>query len=91
MSVGQTLGDHRVRLIFTADAVYILGETKPSLVGGGDVALPLETLGLLEHELVAEAESLDERGIRVVYPNVRRANREEVARSLLESDVALTW
>jgi hypothetical protein len=91
MSVGQTLADHRGRLIFVADAVYILGEANPSVVGGGDVSLPLDTLELLGHELIAESESLDARNVRVARPSVRRADRVEVARFLLESDIVITW
>lgn len=91
MGVGQTLAEHRVRLIFVGDAVYILGGGTPSAIGGGEVALPLETLGMLGGELVAEAEALEARGVRLVYSNVRLASRAEIARLLLESDVVIAW
>lgn len=91
MSVGQTLADHHVRLIFVGDAVYTLGEANPSLLGGGEIKLPLETLAMLGGDVVAERESFETRKIRVIYPFVRFVSREEIAHLLLESEAVITW
>jgi sulfur relay (sulfurtransferase) DsrF/TusC family protein len=91
MSVGQTLADNQVRLIFAADAVYILSDVQPDLIEGGEVRRPLETLRMLGHSLLAERESLEERGIERVPEGIRPVSRAEVAEALLHSDVVIVW
>lgn len=91
MSVGQTLADNEVRLIFAGDSVYILGDVNPSLIGGGAVQRPLETLRMLGHAIYAEAESLDERGVTPAVPGVERIPRARIAELLAESDVTIAW
>jgi len=89
MSVGQTLAEHRVRLIFLDDAVYILQEAQEN--EREEIRLPLETLALLGHEMIAESESLEARGVHTTRKGVRRASRAEIAELLLESDLVMTW
>jgi sulfur relay (sulfurtransferase) DsrF/TusC family protein len=91
MSVGQTLAENHVRLIFAGDAVYLLGKSAPGLIGGGDIRLPLETLRMLGHPVYAEAESLEERGFGALPDGVQKVSRADVARMLAECHVVIAW
>ena len=61
MSVGLTLGDHAIAVIFRDDGVYTLLATQPALIGSLEIDKHVETLQLLNVRLVAEREALTER------------------------------
>jgi len=91
MSVGLTLGDNAVRVVFAGDGVYALLPTAPETVGAQELAKPIETLRQLGHELVAERESLAARGIGQPAYEVTQRTRAEIAALLAESDVVMGW
>ncbi len=92
MSVGQTLGDHDVRLVLAEDAVHAFNaDARPAMIGGGDTQRPIETLAMLDQQMYAEAESLDDRGISDLPAGVERIARMDLAEMLTQSDVVLTW
>jgi|AP95_1055475.scaffolds.fasta_scaffold111198_2 sulfur relay (sulfurtransferase) DsrF/TusC family protein len=92
MSVGQTLGDHDVRLVFAEDAVYVLdADARPAMISGGDVERPIETLRMLGKAMYAESESLDARDVTELPAGVERIARVDLAAMLTDSDVVLTW
>ncbi|MBT3270316.1 DsrE family protein [Candidatus Poribacteria bacterium] len=92
MSVGQTLGDHDVRLVLAEDAVYTLNaDARPAMIAGGDVQRPIETLRMLGKAMYAESESLDARDVAELPAGVERIARADLAGMLAESDVVLTW
>jgi len=92
MSVGQTLGDHDVRLVLAEDAIYALNaDVRPAMIAGGDVQRPIETLRMLGQPMYAESESLDARDVEELPAGVERIARADLAAMLAESDVVLPW
>ncbi len=92
MSVGQTLGDHDVRLVLAEDAVYALNaDAHPAMISGGDVQRPIETLRMLGKQMYAESESLDARDVAELPAGVERVARVDLAGMLADSDIVLTW
>jgi sulfur relay (sulfurtransferase) DsrF/TusC family protein len=92
MSVGQTLGDHDVRLVLAEDAVHAFNaDARPAMIGGGDMQRPIETLRMLDQQMYAETESLEMRGVSELPAGVKRIARADLAEMLVQSDVVLTW
>jgi sulfur relay (sulfurtransferase) DsrF/TusC family protein len=92
MSLGLTLADdNRVSVIFVGDAVYALLEAQPELIESPEVGRHLETLLMLGHELIAEEEALQERGLEEFQYPVERRSRQEVAGLLAESTAVMVW
>lgn len=91
MAVGQVLSDHAVTVVFVEDGVYALLDTQPETIGAGDIAKPIEMLHALGHCLIAEEESLKERGVdRLHYP-VQVRSRADIADLIARSEVVVPW
>ncbi len=83
MSVGLTLCDDEIRVVFVEDGVYTLLD--------GSVDKHVHTLLQLKKALFAHEESMRERGItRPIYP-VSSASTGDIARLAGESDVVISW
>ena len=91
MTVGLTLADHRIAVIFRDDGVYTLLTTQPALIGSLGTDKHLETLQLLNVRLIAEQESLTERHLPHLKWDVERLARHEVVRLLGESDAIICF
>lgn len=91
MAVGQTLADHRVQLILSGPAVYILGEVRPEQIGGVQVQRSLDTLRMLGHPILVEQESLQASGLLQPPEGVEVRSRSEVAALLANSEVIYIW
>jgi sulfur relay (sulfurtransferase) DsrF/TusC family protein len=91
MSVGLTLGDNAVAVIFRDDGVYSLLATQPMLIGSLEIDKHLETLQLLNVRLVVERESLTERNLSHLKWDVERLVQREVAHLLAESDAIICY
>jgi sulfur relay (sulfurtransferase) DsrF/TusC family protein len=91
MTVGLTLGDHAIALIFRDDGVYTLLPTQPALIGSLEIDKHLETLRLLNVRLIAERESLSERHLSELKWEVERLGRREVGQLLAESDAIICY
>lgn len=91
MSVGLTLADNDVTVIFMGDGVYTLLSLKPERVGSPEMAKHLETLEAMGCRLVAEAEAVEERGLGELAWKVERLPREAIARVLAEAGAAITY
>lgn len=91
MTVGLTLAENVITVIFREDGVYTLLATKPSLIGSLEVDKHLETLQLLNVRFVAEQEALTERTLVDLKWEVERLAREEVARLLADSEVVICY
>lgn len=90
MSLGQSLSENEVDVVLAGDAVYALGQVEPERIDGGDIARPMETLPLLGCGVYAEAESVEERGVRVPR-DVQVLTRTEIAERILDSDCVIPW
>lgn len=91
MTVGLTLAENVITVIFRDDGVYTLLATQPSLIGSLEVDKHLETLQLLNVRFVAEQEALTERKLVDLKWEVERLAREEVARLLADSEAVICY
>lgn len=92
MSVGLTLEEgNRVTVIFLRDGVYLLSHINPELIQSGIVYKHLEALRLLGHRVVAEKESLDERGIEKPEVEAEVVPRSEVIKMIANADAVIPW
>jgi sulfur relay protein TusC/DsrF len=91
MTVGLTLGDNAIAVIFRDDGVYTLLPTQPTLIGSLEIDKHLETLRLLNVRLVAERESLSERHLSQLKWEVERLAQHEVAQLLADSDAIICY
>jgi sulfur relay (sulfurtransferase) DsrF/TusC family protein len=91
MTVGLTLADHRIAVLFRGDGVYTLLPTQPALIGSLEIDKHLETLQLLNVRLMAERESLAERQLSHLKWDVERLGQREVAQVLAESDAIICF
>jgi sulfur relay protein TusC/DsrF len=91
MTVGLTLGDNTIAVIFRDDGVYTLLPTQPALIGALEIDKHLETLQLLNVRLVAEHESLTVRNLSHLRWDVECLAQHEVAQLLAESDAIICY
>lgn len=92
MSVGLTLEEeNRVTVAFLGDGVYLLQDTKPELIGSGVIRKHLDALKFLGHKVVAERESLEERGISQPGLKAEVVSRAEVLKLLSRADAVIPW
>lgn len=91
-AVGTTMADDEVTLILAGDGVYCLLDNDPGLVDSLPIKKHLEALKVLGKTIIAEKESLDERGLEDIEGKVASIKtRAEVARLLIESDHVVVW
>lgn len=91
MSVGLTLEDNKITVLFIEDGVYLLGETDPKVILSGEIHKHIDTLRLLKHTLVADKESLDSRNIKKLKYNVGILTRAEISDTISKADVVIPW
>ena len=91
MSVGLTLRDDAVQVLFIDDGVYALLHTEPGGVAMSEYTRHIETLKQLGHRICAERESLAERGIDRPAYEAEVVPREEVPALLLNSDGVIRY
>ena len=91
MTVGLTLADNSIAVIFRDDGVYALLPTQPALIGSLEIDKHVETLQLLSVRLIAERESLTERRLSHLKWDVERLDHPKVVRLLGESDAIICF
>jgi sulfur relay protein TusC/DsrF len=91
MTVGLTLGENTIAVIFLDDGVYTLLPSQPALIGGLDIDKHVETLQLLNVRLIAESESLSQRKLSELKWDVERLSRHDIARLLADSEAILCY
>jgi sulfur relay (sulfurtransferase) DsrF/TusC family protein len=91
MSVGLTLADNDVAVVFLDDGVYTLLPIKPERLGSPEVAKHLEALEMMGCRLVAEEEALKERGLEELAWKAERMPRDVIARFLAEAEAVITY
>jgi len=91
MTVGLTLADNTIAVIFREDGTYTLLPTQPALIGAQEVDKHLETLQLLNVRLIAEQEALDERHLVDLKWDVERIDRRQVAQLLADSEAIICF
>ncbi|MEK6776965.1 MAG: DsrE family protein [bacterium] len=86
MSMGLTLTNNKVTVVFVEDGVYLPVFPAPEVIGYPDIKRHIETLKELGCELVVEKESMEKRGLldRGVALDVK--SRKEIDRIIEGSD-----
>ncbi len=91
MSVGMTLGDHKVQVVFMGDGVYTLLPVQPQLINAPDIAKHLETLRMLRARLIVEKEAAEQRGLTQLKYRPEFLSSAEIGKILAESDVVVPY
>lgn len=91
VAVGQTLAPNRVTVVFIDDGVFILAPLTPKAIRGPELAKPLAALAMLGQRLVADAESLERRGLQGLPEGVERLPRRAVLDLLTAADALIPY
>jgi sulfur relay (sulfurtransferase) DsrF/TusC family protein len=91
MSVGLTLREDKVTVIFIDDGIYTATPLKPEIVGSQPGKKEFEVLSMLKCTLLADELSMKKRGITLLIPVVRAAEREELVRTITDSDIVIPF
>src|SRR3972149_10458822 len=82
MSVGLTLREDRVTVIFMDDGVYTATRTQPELINFPPPIKEFGALTMLKCKLLADRPSIEKRGIPELLENITPVEREEIVRAL---------
>jgi sulfur relay (sulfurtransferase) DsrF/TusC family protein len=91
MSVGLTLREDKVTVIFLDDGVYSATKIKPELVKLKPLNKEFEALSMLKCPMLADKLSMQKRGISALVANVRATEREELVKTITESDIVIPF
>ncbi len=93
MSVGLTLREDRVKVVFMDDGVYTATGLKPLLINFPSLEKEFEALSLLKCPMLADLPSIEKRGIdkNILLGNVSAAEREEIVNTITESDIVIPF
>ncbi|MCZ7398616.1 MAG: DsrE family protein [Candidatus Methanoperedens sp.] len=91
MSVGLTLREDKVTVIFLDDGVYSATQTKPELINLKPLNKEFEALSMLKCTLLADRFSMEKRGVSTLVANVRAIERGEIVKTITESDIVIPF
>lgn len=91
MSVGLTLRDDKVMVVFIDDGVYTAAHINPELINFPSSKQEFAALSMLKCSMLADKPSMQKRGINNLLENVRAAEREEIVRTITESDIVIPF
>lgn len=91
MSLGLTLTDNKVTVVFVEDGVYLPVSPAPEAIGYRDVERHIETLKEVGCELIAEKESLRKRGLLDQRVEVNICSRREIHQIIEQSDRVIAF
>ncbi len=91
MSVGLTLREDKVTVIFMDDGVYTATPTKSEIINVLPPVREFGALTMLKCKLLADKPSLKERGIKELIENINIVEREEIVRTISESDIVIPF
>ena len=91
MSVGLTLRDDSVTVIFMDDGVYSATPLRPEVINFAPLNREFEALSLLKCRLLADKTSLEKRGVKNLLPSVSTADRDEIVRMITQSDIVIPF
>lgn len=91
MSLGLTLANNAISIIFTSDAVYNLLPAFPENINSPVFGRHIEMLNTLKCKLIAEKESLEERDVKDIKYNIEIKERSEVFKFIKESNTVITY
>jgi len=91
MSVGLTLRDDKVTVIFLEDGVYSATFLKQDLINFAPLDREFEALSLMKCRLLADKSSMENRGISDLIDKIQPVEREEIVRTITESDIVIPF
>ncbi len=91
MSVGLTLREDKVTVIFMDDGVYSATHIKPELISFAPLDKEFGALSMLKCALLADKPSMEARGVKDLLPKVKPMEREEIVRTITESDIVIPF
>ncbi len=91
MSVGLTLRDDKVTVIFIDDGVYSAAPSKPELINFAPLDKEFGALSLLKCAMLADRASMQKRKIHSLHENIKPTEREEIVRTITESDIVIPF
>ncbi len=91
MSVGLTLREDKVTVIFMDDGVYTATPIKPEAINFKPQDKEFEALSMLKCAMLADKPSLERRNVKELLANVRAAGRDEIVRTITESDIVIPF
>lgn len=91
MSVGLTLREDKVTVIFMDDGVYTATRTKPEIINVPPPVREFGALTMLKCRMLADKPSLEKRGIKELIENIEILEREEIVRTISESDIIIPF
>ncbi len=91
MSVGLTLRENAVRVVFVDDGVYLLAPCNPKAIESPEINKHIEILPQLGHELFAEKEAWEDRGLDTLAYKVTIRPRAEIVNIISQSDVVIAY
>ncbi len=91
MSVGLTLREDKVTVIFMDDGVYTATHTKPELLNFAPLDLEFGALSMLKCTLLADKPSMEMRGVHDLHPKVKPTERKELVRTITGSDIVIPF
>jgi sulfur relay (sulfurtransferase) DsrF/TusC family protein len=91
MSVGLTLREDKVTVIFMDDGVYSAIRTKPEEINVPPPVREFGALRMLKCKLLADKPSMEKRGINELLEDIRPVEREEIIQTINESDIIIPF
>jgi len=91
MSVGLTLREDKVTVIFMDDGIYSVTQVKPGFIKFPTLDKEFGALKMMKCDLLADKASMDKRGIKQLIENIKTADREEIVRTMNESDIIIPF
>ncbi len=91
MSVGLTLREDKVMVIFMDDGVYSATRMKPEMINLKPLTKEFEALSMLKCPMLADKLSMQKRGISTLVANVRAIEWDEIVKTITESDIVIPF
>ncbi|HID26264.1 MAG TPA: hypothetical protein EYP22_00210 [Methanosarcinales archaeon] len=91
MSVGLTLKDDKVTVVFMDNGVWSATKLNPEVINAPDTEKQFSALKMLNCKIIADAQSLEERNISKTLDFITIKNREEISKLIAESDIVIPF
>lgn len=91
MSVGLTLRDDEVTVIFIGDGCWNATDLHPEMIDSPGITKELEMLTMLNHSIYADEASLQERGITRLNKHIMPVPRETTLSLIEKADIVIPF
>lgn len=91
MSVGLTLREDKVNVIFMDDGIYSATRSNPEKIRFPSMDREFGALKMMKCTLLADRYSMEKRGIKELIENIRISDREEIIKIMNESDIIIPF